>query len=129
MTSVSNLDDIPRLDLFPDTEVPGYYRGESPEVLRVDSRASQNGPANTRFAGRKPETPLSPPRTPQTPPTNPYVHHKPRGRYVLQRVRKRPLTVSLSILYLFFSMSESLHSVNLVLKCHIICIIDDISDL
>jgi len=96
MVSVSNLEDIPSLDLFPSSDVPGYYRGDSPEILRADAVPSQ-APADTHMTKRKPETPLSPPRTPRTPPSAPHRLRDPEpdpGRYVLQKIRKRPLTVS-----------------------------------
>ncbi|KAL4239346.1 Coiled-coil domain-containing protein 33 [Mactra antiquata] len=99
MTSVSNLDDIPRLDLYPEPDVPGYYRADSAEILRVESQTS-NGPAKTKFRVRKPESPLSPPRTPKTPPHDP--HAPPQGRYILHKVKKRPLSVRFLILYQLF---------------------------
>lgn len=102
MVSVSNLEDIPSLDLYPTSSVPDYYRGNSPEVLRAEAVPSQP-PDDTQMKKRKPETPLSPPRTPKTPPDN--LHRLQRdpsiqsydpdpGRYILQKIRKRPLSVS-----------------------------------
>lgn len=90
MVSVSNLEDIPSLDLYPASNAPGYFRTDSPEVLRVDSVG--------RPAGA--ESPLSPPRTPRTPPSAPHKQYrKPNpGKYVLQKIKKRPLSVSNTLL-------------------------------
>ena len=89
MVSVSNLDNLPALDMYPPSEVPGYYRSESPEVLRVQSRGSQP-PASTQKPALQ-ESPLPPPMTPKTPPS---FRQENKGKYVLQRIKKRPLSVS-----------------------------------
>ncbi|XP_060578931.1 coiled-coil domain-containing protein 33-like isoform X2 [Ruditapes philippinarum] len=89
MVSVSNIEDIPSLELFPDSDVPGYYRADSPEILKLDSP--------TKPAPK--EEPLSPARTPKTPPSAPHQYHYHRepaktnpGRYLLQKVKKRPMS-------------------------------------
>ncbi|XP_045214999.2 coiled-coil domain-containing protein 33-like isoform X2 [Mercenaria mercenaria] len=84
MVSVSNIEDIPSLDLYPPSDVPGYYRGDSAEILKLESPARQ----------AKVESPLSAPRTPKTPPSAPHQYYrKPNpGRYVLQKIKKRPLS-------------------------------------
>ncbi|XP_052782992.1 coiled-coil domain-containing protein 33-like isoform X2 [Mya arenaria] len=95
MVAVSNLDAIPTLDLYPPSDVPDYYRGDSPEVLNIETGRP---PAATQM----PETPLSPARTPKTPPDyrDGYPrgrnknddNDKDRGKYVLHRIKKRPLS-------------------------------------
>ncbi|XP_052262939.1 coiled-coil domain-containing protein 33-like isoform X2 [Dreissena polymorpha] len=93
MVAVSNLDDVPTLDLYPPSDVPGYYRGDSPDILKIE-------PGRPPAATQMPETPLSPAHTPKTPPDfrqnkrdrSRDLEQYNTGKYVLQRVKKRPLS-------------------------------------
>ena len=101
---MSNLDDIPAIDLYPPPEAPGYYRSESPDILRVSAAQPDETTlegmefgADARSLRRAPyETPLSPTpgcgpgrRSPSTADTE----YDPG--YYLQKIKKRPLSVSL----------------------------------
>ena len=97
MVSVSNLDDIPAIDLYPPSEAPGYYRSESPDILKVSSVVPSDQPPDEKSMksvhGVPYDAPFFLPPTPeQAPPSTADSGYQPG--YYLQRVRKKPLEVS-----------------------------------
>ena len=100
MVSMSNLDDIPSLDMYPPSEAPGYYRNESPDILKVspdqpidkDRKSLYKVPYDERSLHRAPYESPFPPTPDQAPSTADSTGYQPG--YYLQRVKKKPMSVS-----------------------------------
>ena len=99
LVSVSNLDDIPAIDLYPSPEAPGYYRSESPDILRVSAAQPDETTLegmefghDARSLRRAPYEMPFPPTPGVIPPSTADTEYDPG--YYLQKVKKRPLSVS-----------------------------------
>ena len=119
MVSMSNLDDIPALDMYPPSDAPGYYRNESPDILKVspvqpfhdkDGKSIYRGPYDERSLHRAPyDTPL-PPTPDHIPPSTADSTDTYAPGYYLQRVRRKQMSVSNTCTYLLACWVIFLHT-------------------